>query len=340
MAIEKRKQEHIGICLREDVRFRESNGFEKYEFIHQALCDLDFSDIDTGCQFLGKQLRAPIIISSITGGCEEAEKINKNLARGAQELGIAMSCGSQKAMLKFPELTSSYRVRDVAPDIFYIGNIGLDYLKDPNNFDKVESALESIGGDGIFVHLNLAQELSQQEGERDFAGSYDKLCEFVRSMDRPVLCKEVGSGISEAVARHLEAAGVAAIDVAGAGGTSWMKVESFRQEDKLIGERFGEWGIPTAESLAECLRSVEVPLIASGGIYDGITAVKALTLGAQMVGIAGPLLKCADESAQAVQKFLENYILEMKTCMMLVGCRSLEELRSRRSEIIKANSNL
>jgi len=339
MTIEKRKQEHIEICLREDVRFKKSNGFDKYEFIHQALCELDFSEIDLSCQFLGKELRAPIIISSITGGCEEAERINKNLARGAQELGVAMSCGSQKAMLKFPELTSSYRVRDVAPDIFYIGNIGLDYLKNPNNFDKVESALESIGGDGIFVHLNLAQELSQKEGERDFAGSYDKLCEFVRSIGRPVLCKEVGSGISEDVARRLEEAGVVAIDVAGAGGTSWMKVESFRQEDKLIGKRFGEWGIPTAESLTECLRAVEIPLIASGGIYDGITAVKALALGARMVGIAGPLLRCADDSAEAVQEFLGNYILEMKTCMMLLGCSNLEQLREKRSKIIRTNTN-
>lgn len=335
MTIQKRKQEHIEICLHENVNFEKSNGFEKYDFVHQALCDLNFADIDIATEFLGKKLRAPIIISSITGGCEEAKRINNNLALAAQNLDIAMSCGSQKAMIKDTKLTSTYSVRHLAPDILYLGNIGLDYLKNRENFARVKTALQSIRGDGIFVHLNLAQELAQGEGERDFAGSFDDLKAFVEFMDNPVLVKEVGSGISGRVAEKLEAAGMAAIDVAGAGGTSWAKVESFRQKDKLIGERFADWGIPTAECLTDCVRSVRTPLIASGGIYDGITACKALALGASMVGIAGPLLKCADESAEAVRKFLEDYILEMKTCMMLVGCRNLEELRERKEEIIK-----
>lgn len=334
MSIEKRKQEHIEICLREDVRFSKTNGFERYELVHNALGDFNFSEVDLSCEFMGRALQAPIIISSITGGCAEAERINRNLAAAAQKLGIAMSCGSQKAMVRDVEMTSTYAIRDAAPDILYIGNIGLDYLKNRENFARVKSALASIGGDGIFVHLNLAQELSQGEGERDFAGSYDSLSAFAEYMDRPVLCKEVGSGISSKVAARLEAAGAAAIDVAGAGGTSWAKVESFRQEDRSIGERFSDWGIPTAECLTDCIGTVKVPLIASGGIYDGITAAKALTLGAQMVGIAGPLLKFADESAEAVQKFLENYIREMKTCMMLVGCRSPEELREKSGDII------
>lgn len=335
MSVEKRKREHIEICLHEDIGFKKSNGFEKYEFVHQALCDFNFSDVDLSCEFLGKNLKAPVIISSITGGCEEAADINKKLAATAQALGLAMSCGSQKAMVKDPNLSSTYEVRDVASDILYLGNIGLDYLKNRENFARVKTALQTIGGDGIFVHLNLAQELAQGEGERDFAGSFDDLKAFVEFMDKPVLVKEVGSGISGRVAEKLEAAGVAAIDVAGAGGTSWAKVESFRQKDKLIGERFADWGIPTAECLTDCMRFVKIPLIASGGIYDGITACKALALGASMVGIAGPLLKCANESAEAVQKFLENYILEMKTCMMLVGCRNVRELRERKEEIIK-----
>lgn len=335
MSVERRKQEHIEICLRENVNFSKTNGFEKYDFLHSALCDFCFDNIDLSCDFLDKGLKAPIIISSITGGCEEARRINRNLAAAAQELGIAMSCGSQKAMAKDPRLSPTYEVRDVAEDILYLGNIGLDYLKNRENFDKINVSLESIGGDGIFVHLNLAQELAQAEGERDFSGSGESLVEFISFMDKPVLVKEVGAGICGETAKKLEKAGAAAIDVAGAGGTSWTRVESFRQKDSRIGERFGEWGIPSAECLADCALSVQLPLIASGGVYDGVTACKALAMGAELVGIAGPLLKCADEGAEEVQAFLEKYILEMKTCMMLVGCRSVEELRDRKNEILK-----
>lgn len=334
MSVEKRKQEHIEICLNKDVSFGKSNGFEKYDFVHNALCDFNFSDIDLSCEFLGKKLKAPIIISSITGGCADAGRINKNLAAAAQKLEIAMGCGSQKAMIKNEELISTYEIRDVAPDILYLGNIGLDYLKNEENFARVKAALALVGGDGIFVHLNLAQELSQNEGERNFAGSFDNLSSFVEFMDKSVLCKEVGSGISGKVAARLEKSGVAAIDVAGAGGTSWTKVESFRQKDPLIGRCFGEWGIPTAECLSDCVKSTNLPLIASGGIYDGITACKALVMGASIVGIAGPLLQCADKSAEATEIFLENYIEEMKVCMMLIGCKNLEELKKRREEVL------
>jgi len=245
-----------------------------------------------------------------------------------------MSCGSMKALAQDPELAPTYQVRNEAPDILYIGNIGLDYLKKRENFARIKLSLESIGGDGIFVHLNLAQELSQKEGERDFAGSYEDLAAFIEFLGQPVLVKEVGFGISGRVAQRLEAAGARAIDVAGAGGTSWAKVESFRQEDKRIGERFADWGIPTAECLTDCAHFAKVPLIASGGIYDGITACKALALGATLVGIAGPLLKCADIGAEEVERFLNNYIRELKTCMMLVGCRNLRELQEKTGEIL------
>lgn len=337
MSIEKRKAEHIEIYLAKNVNFEKRNGFEKYDFVHSALCDFNYSDIDLSCEFLGKKLKAPVVISSITGGCEQASRINRNLAAAAQSLGLAMSCGSQKAMIKDEKLASTYQVRDVAGDILYLGNIGLDYLKNSENFDRIHMSLKSIGADGIFVHLNLAQELAQKEGERDFAGSQEWLIRFIEFMEMPVLVKEVGFGISGKVAQRLQKAGVAAIDVAGAGGTSWTKVEKYRQKDSSVSERFGEWGIPTAESLAECTREVKIPLIASGGVYDGISACKALALGATLVGIAGPLLKCADQSAECVQNFLEKYILEMKTCMMLVGCRNLVELRENREEILRGN---
>jgi isopentenyl-diphosphate delta-isomerase len=335
MSIGKRKAEHISICLEQDVIFQKTSGFERYGFVHQALCDFDFSDINLETEFLGSRLRAPLLISSITGGCAEAVLLNRNLAIAAERVGAAMSCGSQKAMIRDASLDSTYFVRDVAGDILYLGNIGLDFLKTLENFARVKASLETIGADGVFVHLNLAQELAQAEGERGFAGSYESLKAFIEYMDKPVLVKEVGFGIAGSVAQRLEDAGAAAIDVAGAGGTSWTKVESYRQRETFIAKRFAEWGIPTAECLVECSGAVKLPLVASGGIYDGQAACKALALGAQLVGVAGPLLKCAQLSAEAVEEYLRNYILEMKTCMMLVGCRTPEELRGRKEEILK-----
>ncbi|MDF1498376.1 MAG: type 2 isopentenyl-diphosphate Delta-isomerase [Patescibacteria group bacterium] len=333
MSIKSRKKDHIKICLNENVKFQKSNGFEKYELKHNALVNFNFDDINLETEFLGLKLSFPIIISSITGGCDEAVKINKNLATVAQKIGIAMSCGSQKAMIKDGRLTHSYQIRDIAPDILYVGNIGLDYLKYRVNFDKIRLAVREIEADGIFVHLNLAQELAQKEGERDFVNSVENLSDFIKFIDLPVLVKEVGFGISGKIALKLERCGVKTIDIAGAGGISWTKVEKFRQEDNALAERFSEWGIPSAESLVECQSTVRLPLIASGGIYDGISACKAIALGADLVGIAGPLLIEANKSSEAVEKYLENYIIELKTAMMLVGVKNLKELKNNRQAI-------
>lgn len=335
MNVIKRKEDHIEICLKKETKFGKKNGFEKYELLHNAIADFNFDDIDISCSFLGKVLNYPIIISSITGGCASAKKINKNLAISAEKLNIAMSCGSQKAMIKDKKQAYTYEIRDVAPDILYLGNIGLDYLKNYDNFAKIRSAIKSIGADGVFIHLNLAQELVQAEGERKFANSGHNLANFVKFMDLPVLAKEVGFGISEKVAKMLTKTQIQAIDVAGSGGTSWTKVESFRQVENELAQRFSEWGIPTAESLVQCRGSVEVPIIASGGIYDGITACKAFALGADLVGIARPLLAAANESSERVAEYLENFIKELKTAMMLVGVRNLEELKNNKEIIYK-----
>ncbi len=338
MSIKSRKIDHIKICLSRNVQFRKKNGFEKYELKHNALVDFNFDDIDIKTEFFNHKLSAPIIISSITGGCEDAKRINKNLAKAAQKLGIVMSCGSQKAMIKDKNLAYSYQTRDVAPDILYLGNIGLDYLKDKKNFDRIKSAIEIIEGDGIFVHLNLAQELVQQEGERNFADSVVSLTEFVKFMDLPVLSKEVGFGISGKVALKLEKCGIKAIDIAGAGGTSWTKAEKYRQEENSLAERFSEWGMPASESLIKCKSAVNLPLIASGGIYDGITACKAIALGADLVGLAEPLLIEANKNSESVERYLEQFIKELKTAMMLVGVKNLQELKNNK-EIIKLNIN-
>ncbi len=334
MSTKSRKKDHIKICLDKEVRFKKTNDFEKYELLHNALADFNFDDINLSCDFLCHKLKFPIIISSITGGCEEAERINKNLAIAAQKLNIAMSCGSQKAMAEDRKISYSYKIRDAAPDILYFGNIGFDYLNKKDNFVKIKQAIKEVECDGIFVHLNLAQELVQKEGERNFANSSQNLKKFIAFIDTPVLAKEVGFGISSKVAINLEKAGISAIDIAGAGGTSWTKVEKYRQKENSLAEKFSEWGIPTAESLVDCRKAARLPLIASGGIYDGITACKAFALGADLVGIANPLLKEANASSGKVIKFLENYILELKTAMMLVGVKSLKELRNNK-DIIK-----
>jgi len=335
MNVIKRKEDHIEICLKKETRFKKKNGFEKYELLHNAIADFNFDDIDMSCSFLGNKLDYPIIISSITGGCRSAKKINRNLAVAAQELNIAMSCGSQKAMIKDKKQAYTYEIRDVAPDIMYLGNIGLDYLKNYDNFAKIRSAIKSIRANGIFVHLNLAQELVQAEGERKFANSGHNLANFVKFMDLPVLAKEVGFGMSEKAANLLVKSGIQAIDIAGAGGTSWTKVESHRQVENRLAERFSEWGIPTAESLVRCRKKTEVPMIVSGGVYDGITACKAFALGADLVGIAGPLLSIANISSRKVVEYLENYILELKTAMMLVGVSNMEELKNNKEIIYK-----
>lgn len=335
MSITKRKEDHIEICLKEGSRFYKKNGFEKYELLHNAIADFNFDDIDISCDFMGKKISHPIIISSITGGCERAREINKNLAIAADRLNVAMSCGSQKAMIKDKKQAYTYKIRDVAPGILYLGNIGLDYLKNYENFAKIRSAIKSINADGIFVHLNLAQELVQAEGERNFANSRQNLTNFVKFIDLPVITKEVGFGISGRTAKMLERIGVRAIDVAGAGGTSWTKVESFRQADSGLAKRFSEWGIPTAECLVQCRKAVKMPIIASGGIYDGITACKAFALGADLVGLAGPLLKAANVSPEKVIEYLDNFILELKTAMMLVGARNLKELKNNKRIIYK-----
>ncbi|MCK5476244.1 MAG: type 2 isopentenyl-diphosphate Delta-isomerase [Candidatus Pacebacteria bacterium] len=334
MSIKARKIDHIKICLDKDVQFNKKNGFERYELKHNALADFDFNDIDISGNFLGFEFQVPLIISSITGGCNEAEKINKNLAKVAQRLSIAMSCGSQKAMIKDEKLSHSYLVRDVAPDIFYIGNIGLDYLNNIDNFDRIRIALTKIKAKAIFIHLNLAQELVQGEGERNFANSRENLEHFIKFIDMPVLVKEVGFGISGEIALELEKCNVVAIDIAGAGGTSWTKVEKYRQKDHRLAKRFAQWGIPSAESLVQCRSAVKLPIIASGGIYDGITACKAIALGADLIGMAGPLLKEANKSSQALEEYLENFILELKTAMMLVGVKNLKELKNN-EKIIK-----
>jgi isopentenyl-diphosphate delta-isomerase len=300
MSTESRKADHIRICLEEDVQGRGiTSGFERYRFVHQALPEINLSDVDTSLELWGRRLKVPLLISSMTGGAPRAQEINRNLALAAQELGIAMGVGSQRAALQNPGLAPTYQVRQLAPDIPLFANIGAVQLNYTYGVDECRRAVDMIEADALILHLNALQEAVQPEGDTNFAGLADKIARVCKEVGVPVIAKEVGWGISMDAARLLWEAGVSAIDVAGAGGTSWSQVELYRiptDRGRLVAEAFTGWGIPTAASLLE-VQKAGVPsggrLFASGGIRNGIDAAKALALGADLVGMARPFLKAA-----------------------------------------------
>jgi len=328
-----RKTEHLRISLEEDVRFRNlTTGLERYRFVHKALPEINRDHIDISTTLLGKHLNAPLIISSMTGGTEEAEDINRNLALAAQTYGLGMGVGSQRAALEEPSLSYTYQVRDVAPDILLLANLGAVQLNYGYGIEHCQRAVEMIQADGLILHLNPLQEALQPEGNTDFSGLLPKIEEVCRRLSVPVIVKEVGWGISEEVARKLAEVGVAAIDVAGAGGTSWSEVEmhrAVRESSRRIAAAFADWGIPTAESIQMARRGAPgVTLIASGGIRTGVEAAKAIALGADAVAIATPFLKPATVSPEAVGGKIREILEELRTAMFCVGARDLRELKN------------
>lgn len=328
----RRKDEHLRICLEEDVSSSGiTTGFEHYRLVHCALPELNLADVDLRTQFLGKTLQAPVLISPMTGGTARARRINRNLARAAQALGIAMGVGSQRAALEDPHQIATYQVRDVAPDILLFANLGAVQLNYGYGLDECRRAVEMIGADALMLHLNPLQEALQPDGNTNFAGLLDKIAAICHGLEVPVVVKEVGWGISAAVAKQLAEVGVAAIDVAGAGGTSWSAVESYRSEDSLqlrVTEQFSHWGIPTAEAIQQVRQALpDLPLIASGGIRTGPEAAVALALGADLVGLAYPLLNLATTSTQAVQFRLEVLITSLRIALFAAGCRDVAALK-------------
>ncbi|MDY7039882.1 MAG: type 2 isopentenyl-diphosphate Delta-isomerase [Chloroflexota bacterium] len=328
----RRKADHLRIALEEDVRFHSvTTGFERYRFVHQALPEISMDQIDLTTSLLGKRLRAPLLISSMTGGTSQAAIINRNLARAAQTHGLAMGVGSQRAGLEEPETADSYRVRDVAPDILLLANLGAVQLNHGYGVDHCRRAVEMIAADALILHLNPLQEALQDEGDTDFQALLSKIEAVCRALPVPVVVKEVGWGISETVARQLAGAGVAAIDVAGAGGTSWSEVEARRTSDphvRRIVASFAGWGLPTVESLLRARRGApDMPLIASGGIRTGLEVAKSLALGAKAAGIATPFLKPATASAEAVGDEIRLVLRELRTAMFCVGAASVDRLR-------------
>jgi isopentenyl-diphosphate Delta-isomerase len=327
---QRRKREHLSISLSADVVSGISTGLEDYVFIHQALPETDLAAIDLSVTLFGKKLRAPVIISPMVGGIEEAASINRRLAEAAQSLGLAMGVGSQRCMLEDPATEHTFRVRDIAPDVLLFANLGAVQLNYGYGVGECRRAVEAIGADALVLHLNPLQEALQPEGDTDFAGLLEKIEKVCRGLPVPVIVKEVGGGISEAVAAKLAAAGVAGIDVAGAGGTSWARIEGIRAGDNAsLAADLASWGIPTAASINMAkLGAPGVTLIASGGIRTGLDVAKAVALGADAAGLALPLLKPATESTAAVVAVLQNIIEVLRIALFCTGCADIAALKN------------
>ncbi len=331
--MEQRKNEHLEICLHEEVEFENlTAGFECYDLVHRALPGLAPEDIDLSVDLLGRRLQAPLLISSMTGGTAMAGDINRHLAAAAEALGIAMGVGSQRAAIEEPALADTYRVRHVAPHITLLANLGAVQLNYGYGLDQCRRAIEMIEADALILHLNPLQEYLQPEGNRNYRGLLPKIEAICRQLGAPVVVKEVGWGISPDLVRALFEAGVAAVDVAGAGGTSWGRVEGYRAREQSraqLAAAFEDWGLPTAEAIrgARLAAGPRSTIIGSGGIRNGLQAAKALALGANLVGLALPLLKPATVSPEAVTARLQQLLEELACAAFVTGSRSVEEMR-------------
>lgn len=323
-----RKADHIRICLDENVQCdRITNGLERYRFTHCCLPDLNRGEIDLSTQFLGKTLGAPLLISSMTGGTEQAQVINTRLAIAAQRYGLAMGVGSQRVAEETPELRRTFKVRSQAPDILLLANLGAVQLNYSYGLDHCQRIIDWLEADALILHLNPLQEAVQTNGDTNFKGLLAKISQLCQTLPVPVIAKEVGNGISAPMAEQLIEAGVAAIDVAGAGGTSWARVESERAQDaqqRRLGNTFADWGLPTADCLT-AVRQVapHLPLIASGGLRNGLEIAKTLALGANLAGLAWPFLQAANQSDAAVEALVQVLLAELTTVLFCTGTPSL-----------------
>ncbi|MDO9300906.1 MAG: type 2 isopentenyl-diphosphate Delta-isomerase, partial [Anaerolineales bacterium] len=330
--IDQRKADHIKINLEQDVRSALTTGLENYRFIHEALPELDLNRINTTLSLFGKKLHSPILISSMTGGTSAAETINLRLAEAAQECGIAMGVGSQRAAIEHPEQASTFQVRRVAPDILLFANLGAVQLNYGYGVDECRRAADMIEADALILHLNPVQEAVQDAGDTNFAGLAKKIEEVCKKLKVPVIAKEVGWGISERTAKLLANCGVSAIDVAGAGGTSWSQVEMHRAPDEFtrqLAATFVSWGIPTAESILNVKKAAPgMTIFASGGIKDGLDIAKCIALGATLGGMAGQFLKAAAISTDNVTEMIKLTKRQIEVTIFTAGVGTLEGLNT------------
>lgn len=328
-----RKEEHLNISLEEDVQCKEiTTGFENYYFVHQALPEIDLNEVDLSIGLFGKKLRAPLMISPMVGGIDKAEKINIRLAEVAQNMGIAMGIGSQRVVIENLKVSEVYNLREIAPDILLFSNLGAVQLNYGFGIKECKLAVDMIEADGLMLHLNPLQEALQCEGNYNFKNLLPKIKKICELLPYPVIVREVGFGISESVARNLIKIGVSGIDVGGAGGTSWAEVEKLRSQDevlKKVAHNFRGWGIPTSDSIRMVKNcSPDILVIASGGIRSGIDAAKAIALGADLVGIALPILKNIQISVQSCIDYIREVELGLRIAMFGIGVSNISQLKN------------
>ena len=326
--IKARKDDHIDLCATDQVAFKErSTLLEEVTFVHDSLPDLALEDLDTSVELLGKKLKAPIVIASMTGGTERAGEINMALAAIAERRGYGFGLGSQRAMQKRPETAKTFRVRDVAKTTLVIGNLGVVQARDQKT-ETIRALVDEVGADALFLHMNPAQELIQPGGDRDFRGGLETFARLVRDLGKPVVAKETGCGIGKKLAERLRAVGVTTADVSGAGGTSWVGVETLRAEgpQKDLGTLLWDWGIPTAASVAWVAGAGLTP-IATGGIKSGLDIARAIALGARAAGVARPALMAYMEGGpEGAERFFDRLERELAAVMLLTGSRKISDL--------------
>ncbi len=323
-----RKAEHIALALEPSMQ-APGAGFERWVFDHQALPELDLALVDPATEFLGRPLAAPLLISCMTGGTGEATRINRHLAIGAEEARIAIGVGSQRKAIEDPEQAASFRIRELCPSVPLLANLGAVQLNYGFGIAQCRQAVEMIEADALVLHLNPLQEALQPEGQCDFSGLAEKIGEVASRLPVPVIVKEIGCGLSAATARALKGVGISIFDTAGAGGTSWARIEARRSGDLELGELFADWGIPTARSIRELASVGGLTIIGSGGVRSGLDVAKAIALGADVVGIAQPFLEAARESAERVADRARRTVRELTIAMFCAGAASLAELARR-----------
>lgn len=330
---ESRKVDHVKINLEQDVQFPNlTTGLEKYRFLHRAVPEVDLADIDTRITLFDKTLDSPLLISSMTGGAKLAHELNRRLAQAAQKYNIAMGVGSQRAAIEDDDLAYTFQIRDYAPDIMLFANVGAVQLNYGYGVDEMQRAVDMLEATALILHFNVLQEAVQPEGDTNFAGLLGKIEAICKASSVPVIAKEVGWGFAPSDVKNLVNAGVSAIDVAGAGGTSWSEVEYHRAPNAYharVARAFADWGIPTADAIQYAKDvSPETPIIASGGLRDGIDVAKCIALGALVGGMAGPFLKTANESQDAVEQFIEETNAQIKIAMLCSGATNITDLQN------------
>lgn len=327
--ISQRKRDHLDLCAEEAVEFStKTTLFDQVDLVHDALPELALGDIALETTLLGKRLRAPLLITGMTGGTDEAAQINQDLARVAEDCGIAFGLGSQRAMLRSPDLSYTFEVRAQAPTTLVLANLGVVQATSMPTA-AVDALVRAVAADALCIHLNPAQELVQPGGDRDFRGGLETVRRLATDLRVPVVVKETGCGISRAVARRLVDAGIRTVDVSGAGGTSWVRVETLRAGEPAatLGREFAEWGIPTAAAVL-AVRDLGLDCIASGGLRSGLDVAKAVALGARVAGVALPVLRAHREGgAEGARRVVERVLAGLRMAMLLTGARDLDALR-------------